>query len=352
MNGLIQDCAKLTCQHLRKAAENNEELDIKQFFGHYALDVIGRCAFGTKLDSHTDQSDEFVTKARRAFTADISPVILIIIALTSTFPSLFKVFGTKFLPKEVFLYFKNISIDIVKSRKEAGIRHQDFLQLMVDAQESGLKEASSDCGQDMEDSLYNLGSEHKFETTTNTKSLTQDEALAQCVLFFLAGQETTSSTIAFAVYQLAVRSDIQERLRQEVDDCFAKHGPEPSLDVISKLKYLHCVVSETLRMYPPALRADRTAIEDYVMTDTGIRLPKGCVVGILIYAMHHDPQNFPDPSKFSDENVGFIRPYSYLPFGAGPRNCVGMRFALQMVKLCLVHAVHSVQFVRTPNTPV
>uniref|UniRef100_V5GHK0 Putative cytochrome n=2 Tax=Ixodes ricinus TaxID=34613 RepID=V5GHK0_IXORI len=357
MNGLIQDCAKLTCEHLHKAAENNEDLDVKQFFGHYTLDVIARCAFGTKLDSHTNQTDEFVTKARKAFATQINAYVVFLFFLMSLFPRLFKVFGTKVFPGEIFHYFKNTCASIIKKRKEANIRHQDFLQLMVDAQESGIAEVGSDGGQDMENSLYNLGSEHKSDTSFVTKSLTEDEALAQCVLFFTAGLETTSTTIAFAVYQLAVCPDIQDRLRQEVNDCFAKHGPEPSLDAVSKLKYLHCVVSETLRMYPPQLRVDRTATQDYVMEGTGIRLPKGSVVGIPVYALHHDPLNFPDPSKFdperfSDENVGSIRPYSYLPFGAGPRNCVGMRFAIQMVKLCLVHAVHNVRFVRTTKTPV
>lgn len=357
MNGLIQDCAKLTCEHLHKAAENKEELDIKQFFGHYTLDVIGRCAFGTKVDSHTNQTNEFVTKARKAFTTTINPLLLVIIVLANLFPSLFKVLSPKFFPTEIFLYFKDICVSIIKKRKEANIRPQDFLQLMVDAQESGIAEIGSDGVQDMENSLYNLGSEQKSETSFITKSLTQDEALSQCVLFFTAGFETTSTTIAFAVYQLALCPDIQDRLRQEVDDCFAKHGPEPSLDAVSKLEYLHCVVSETLRMYPPAPRVDRTTTKDYVLEGTGIRLFKGCVVGIPVYAMHHDPQNFPDPFKFdperfSNENMGFIRPYTYLPFGAGPRNCVGMRFAIQMVKLCLAHAVHNVRFVRTAKTQV
>ncbi|CAN7997123.1 unnamed protein product [Ixodes pacificus] len=326
------------------------------------MDVIARCAFGTKLDSHTNQTDEFVTKARKAFATKINAYVVFLFFLMSLFPRLFKVFGTKVFPGEIFHYFKNTCASIIKKRKEANIRHQDFLQLMVDAQESGIAEVSSDGVQDMENSLYNLGSEQKSETSFVTKSLTEDEALAQCVLFIAAGLETTSTTIAFAVYQLAVCPGIQDRLRQEIDDCFAKHGPEPSLDAVSKLKYLHCVVSETLRMYPPQLRVDRTATRDYVMEGTGIRLPKGSVVGIPVYALHHDPLNFPDPSdalscwptvrRFSDENVGSIRPYSYLPFGAGPRNCVGMRFAIQMVKLCVAHAVHNVRFVRTAKTPV
>uniref|UniRef100_V5H8T9 Putative cytochrome n=1 Tax=Ixodes ricinus TaxID=34613 RepID=V5H8T9_IXORI len=151
--------------------------------------------------------------------------------------------------------------------------------------------------------------------------------MAQCVLFFLAGQDTTSSVISFTLYLLAIHPEIQAKLREEVDDCFKKHGPEPSLDVISKLRYLHGVVSESLRMFPPATRLERSALNDYVLGDTGIKVPKGCMVVVPVYSMHHDPDNFPDPTtfdpeRFSDENIDSIRPYTYLPFGAGPRNCI------------------------------
>ncbi|KAH9368251.1 hypothetical protein HPB48_011571 [Haemaphysalis longicornis] len=232
------------------------------FFGHYALDVIARCAFGTQLDSHTDATNQFVTKARVA----ISP----------------------------------------KMTWKLAIGH---------------------------------------------------EAMAQCILFFLAGLDTTSTTLTFATYLLAVHPDAQERLRREVDDCIATHGPEPNLDVISKLKYLHCVVSETLRLYPPATRIERVANKDYVIGDTSVKLPKGCVAIVPVYSMHRDPEFFPDPDsfnpdRFSDENMESIKPYSYLPFGAGPRNCIGMRLAIQTVKLCLLHCIHNVQFVRTENTQV
>ncbi|XP_049271898.1 cytochrome P450 3A19-like [Rhipicephalus sanguineus] len=169
--------------------------------------------------------------------------------------------------------------------------------------------------------------------------------MAQCVIFFLSGQEAVSTTITFAAYQLALNSVIQENLRKEVDECIAANGPEPSLEVISKLKYLHCVVSETLRILPSASRLERCGYNDYVLGNTGIKLPKGCTVFIPVYAMHHDPEFFPDPEsfkpeRFSEENVGSIRPYTYLPFGAGPRNCIGSRFFLQTIRLCLFHSVN------------
>lgn len=353
MNEMIQACAEITSEHLKNAAQQKKDIDIKQFYSHYALDVIARCAFGTKLDSHTDATNEFVTKARKAFSGGITLPLVLFFLL----PGLMKALRIKPLNSDAFEYFKDVSQSIIEKRKQKQCRQEDFLQLMMDAREGALQEsAESNPGKESSE-IFNLDSEIKNDIACVSKALSEDEALAQCVLFFLAGQDTTSSVISFAVYSLALNPEVQAKLRKEVDECFATHGKEPSLDAISKLPYLHCVVSETLRMYPPAPRLERSALEDYILGDSGIRVPKGCVVGVPVYAMHYDPEFFPnpekfDPDRFSEENVGSIRPYTYLPFGAGPRNCIGMRFALQAVKLSLLHSVHSVQFVPTEKTDV
>ncbi|KAL1480456.1 hypothetical protein MTO96_051014 [Rhipicephalus appendiculatus] len=352
MNALIQDCARITCEHLREVAERKEDIDVKRFFGHYSLDVIARCAFGTRLDSHTDATNEFVMQANKAFSARISLRFLIAVL----FPGLVKFFSFKTATGDEFEYFRNVCQRIINERRQSGYRQDDFLQLMMDAQDGSLA-ASDDGLAEPDDKLFDIGSDTKLTSPTSSKRLSELEAMAQCVLFFLAGQETTSSTIAFTAYLLALNPDVQEKLRKEVDDCIEANGPEPSLDVISKLKYLHCVVSEALRLFPPATRLERSGYEDYVLGDTGIKLPKECSILIPVYAMHHDPEMFPDPEsfkpeRFSDENVESIEPYTYLPFGAGPRNCIGMRFALQSVKLCLFHSLHSVQFIRTGRTKV
>lgn len=352
MHALIQDCAKVTCQHLRNAAERAGDIDVKQFYGHYALDVIARCAFATKLNSHTDTTNKFVTEARKAFSVNVTPKLL----LAVLFPGLARALRIKILNDDSFLYFKKVSQEIIGNRQAHSQFHEDFLQLMMDAQRGSLQ-TSTEGSAETENMLFDMGSEDKSNATFCAKGMSEDEALAQCVLFFLAGQDTTSSTVAFATYLLAVHPDAQDKLRREADECFATHGPEPSLDVVSKLEYLHCVVSETLRLYPPGVRIERAACEDYVLGETGIKIPKGCIVGIPVYAMHRDPEFFSDPDafkpeRFSKDNVGSIRPYTYLPFGAGPRNCIGMRLALQAVKLCLLHSVHNVEFVRADKTQV
>ncbi|KAM7286395.1 putative ece1 protein [Ixodes scapularis] len=238
------------------------------------------------------------------------------------------------------------------------LRQEDFLQLMMDAQD-GVLEAAAESTLSANEKLFNLDSEIKVDTSFvgGVKALTEEEAMAQCVLFFAAGQDTTSSVLAFTLYLLAIHPEVQAKLREQADECFKQHGPDPSLDVVSKLKYLHGVVSESLRMFPPGPRLERSSPTDYVLGDTGIKIPKDCPIAVPVYAMHHDPEYFPDPSKFdpdrfSEENIDNIRPYTYLPFGAGPRNCIGMRFALETVKLSLLHSVHSVEFVRTNNTKV
>ncbi|XP_029832599.2 cytochrome P450 3A8 [Ixodes scapularis] len=354
MNSLIADCARKTAEHLKVAAEKEGELDIKQFYGNYALDVIARCAFATRLDSHTQETDEFVTKARQAFSFTITlPLILLFL-----FPGVFKLFKLKVFNADIFLYFKNVCLRIIESRKEKKSRQEDFLQLMMDAQDGSIA-TTVETVQSTEEKLFNLDSEIKTDTSFlgGVKALTEDEAMAQCLLFFIGGQDTTSFVISYTVYLLALHPEIQAKLREEADECFKQHGPDPSLDVVSKLKYLHGVVSESLRMFPPQVRIERSALNDYVLGDTGIKVPKGCVVVVPVYSMHHDPEYFPDPrtfdpNRFSDENIDSIRPYTYLPFGAGPRNCIGMRFALEAVKLSLLHSVHSVEFVPTKNTKV
>ncbi|KAH6922081.1 hypothetical protein HPB50_008904 [Hyalomma asiaticum] len=363
MHALIQDCARITCQHLKEAAERKEDIDVKRFFGHYSLDVIARCAFGTRLDSHTDATNEFVTQASKAFSARISWRLLIAVL----FPGLVKLFSFKVTRGDGFEYFKRVCQRIITERRQGGHRHEDFLQLMMDAQDGSL--AFSDDGLvEPEDKLFDVGSETKLASPSSTKRLSEIEAMAQCVLFFLAGQETTSSTVAFAAYLLALNPDVQEKLRKEVDDCIEANASTfptlynfPLCIILFWNDYNRRRVTRLLAIHVSKL--ERSGYHDYVLGDTGIKLPKECSILIPVYSMHHDPELFPDPESFkperqvpihtfSDENVDSIQPYTYLPFGAGPRNCIGMRLALQSVKLCLLHSVRSVRFVRTGKTKV
>lgn len=121
------------------------------------------------------------------------------------------------------------------------------------------------------------------------------------------------------------------------------------------MKYMDMVVDEALRMYPPLTRIDREASVDYEYE--GIKIKKGQAVVVPIYSLHHDPELYADPEefipeRFSDENKKSRETVAFLPFGTGPRNCIGMRFALVEVKLLLATILAKHRFFTFKKTPV
>jgi cytochrome P450 len=172
----------------------------------------------------------------------------------------------------------------------------------------------------------------------------------------IAGYETTATTLSFCSYELALNPECQEKLFEEINSAIDSNE-EISYETLAKLPYLDSVISETLRLYPPIIKLEREAMTDYKLGDTGITLFKGQVVEIPVYPIHHseeyypNPENF-NPSRFMPENRDQIIPYTYLPFGAGPRNCIGMKFALMEAKLCLAHIVRRYKFIRSAKTEV
>jgi len=161
-----------------------------------------------------------------------------------------------------------------------------------------------------------------------------------------------------AIYELAMNADVQERLFKSLFD-ETKNLNQSSSDyfdhVVNKAIYLDAFLKETLRKYPPL-----NVIHRRVKTDgyklNGLSLPKDTIIEISSYAVHHNPEYYPNPDqflpeRFLPENKHKLIPYSYLPFSDGPRACVGMRFALQEMKLCIAKLVLRYRFAPTDGTP-
>ncbi len=124
---------------------------------------------------------------------------------------------------------------------------------------------------------------------------------------------------------------------------FTQKSSADSYEVMHALKYMDAVIDETLRLYPTVIFLKRVSSADYELKGTGITIKKDHVVHIPTYAIHRDPDNFVDPDVFRPErfladNITH-NPYAYLPFSAGPRNCLGMRLAQLKIKLALVNLV-------------
>ncbi|OBS75727.1 hypothetical protein A6R68_17822, partial [Neotoma lepida] len=166
---------------------------------------------------------------------------------------------------------------------------------------------------------------------------------AQTIIFIFAGYDATSTSICFMMYELATHPDVQKKLQDEIDGALPNKAPV-TYDALMDMEYLDMMVNETLRLYPIAIRLERVSKKDVEIN--GVFIPKGTIVMVPTYPLHRDPKYWPEPEeflpeRFSKENKGSIGPYVYLPFGNGPRNCIGMRFALISMKLAVIRVLQN-----------
>ncbi|KAL1474400.1 hypothetical protein MTO96_038000, partial [Rhipicephalus appendiculatus] len=163
MNGIIHDCARELRQNsLVGLAEGGRDLHPKEFFGHYALDVITRCVLGARLGSHTAQADEFVAKSQAAFSVKPNPALVIFFYIWTLFPFMTTLLRLQVFIPETFTFLKNFCVNVIEKRKLSSEKHQDFLQLMVDAQDVRMP---AEGPLDSEEMLYSPGAVQAVEST-------------------------------------------------------------------------------------------------------------------------------------------------------------------------------------------
>ncbi|XP_064367130.1 cytochrome P450 4V2 isoform X2 [Dromaius novaehollandiae] len=156
--------------------------------------------------------------------------------------------------------------------------------------------------------------------------------------FMFEGHDTTAAAINWVLYLLGHNPEAQKKVHRELDEVFGNSERPVTMEDLKQLWYLECVVKEALRLFPSVPLFARTLREDCYIK--GYRIPKGASVLIATYALHRDPEIFPDPEEFRPErflpeNCRGRHPYAYVPFSAGPRNCIGQRFAQMEEKTLL-----------------
>uniref|UniRef100_A0A8C4VWJ3 Uncharacterized protein n=1 Tax=Gopherus evgoodei TaxID=1825980 RepID=A0A8C4VWJ3_9SAUR len=305
-------------------------------FGAYSLDVVASTSFSVNIDSMNNPNDPLVTYIKKYLSFNFfNPLLLSVVMFPFLAPVLNKM-NVSLFPSGFLDFFLNIIQGIKKERQknDHSVR-VDFLQLMVDSQ-------SSD------------GSSEPNEKTHSYKALSDKEIMAQALVFILAGYETTSSTLNFLSYNLATHPDVQQRLQEEIDATLPNKAA-PTYDAIPQMEYLDMVVNETLRLFPVGGRIERVCKKSIEIN--GVTIPKGTVAMIPAYVLHQDPEYWPEPEefrpeRFSKENRESTDPYIFLPFGAGPRNCIGMRFALLSLKVAMIVLLQRFSFRTCKDTSV
>lgn len=317
----VVDVCNRFIEVMSAAVESNFSVEVKEILARYTTDVIGTCAFGIECNSLKDSKTEFYTRGNQMFTDHRHGQI--VEAAIFMYPKLARFLRMKYNPEHVSEFFLEVVRENVDYREKNNIKRNDFFNLLLEIK--------------------------------NTSSITIDELAAQCFVFFLAGFETSSSTMGFCLYELAFNQDVQEKLRAEIQEGLLKNNGELTYESMKEMKYLEQVVKETLRKYAILPNLVRMANEDYRVPDSDFVLEKGISVVIPVDAIMKDPEIYPDPEKFdperfTPENIQSRHQMAWLPFGDGPRNCIGLRFGKMQTYIGLVALLSKFKFSVTEET--
>ncbi|XP_053669096.1 probable cytochrome P450 9f2 [Anopheles marshallii] len=360
---LIVECStnmvKYYKEEIHKSGVKSREHEMKDVFTRFANDVIATCAFGIKVDSLKNADNDFYVNGKKmlAFNRPYAMIKLIGLRLV---PKLMNWLDLDLFDREQRNYFTEIIRDTLKTREAHAIVRPDMVNLLMQARKGALKQ-QREVEERNEVKGFATVEEADMEQTSKSLQMTELEMVVQCLIFFLAGFDTVSTCLTFLAYELSINKDVQDKLYEEIRATSKSlDGKSLTYDALQGMQYMDMVVSEALRMWSPAPSTDRLCVRDYVVDD-GDRLKftidKGTAIFIPIAGLHHDPQYYPNPSKFdperfSEENRDKIDPNAYLPFGIGPRNCIGSRFALMEVKAIIYYMLQEFSFEPTPNTQI
>ncbi|XP_077123270.1 thromboxane-A synthase isoform X2 [Ranitomeya variabilis] len=296
---LIHQGCDVLLSNLQTFADSGESCNVQRSYACYTMDIVASVAFGTNVDSQKDPDHPMVQNSKKfleLFTP-LKPLVL----LTLAFPSIMVPIARR-LPNrnrdKINDFFRKVMKDMMAQRDQqpAGERRQDFLQLLLDARTMAANVSVEHFDIVNQADLAAPVKEEPRKKTT--KTLSEDEILGQAFIFLIAGYETTSSLLSFTTYLLATHPESQERLLREVDE-FSENHDGADYNTVHDLPYMDLVISESLRMYPPAFRFAREAAAD--CTVMGCKIPAGTVLEIPIGCMQNDPRYWEQPERFRPE---------------------------------------------------
>ncbi|CAH1965690.1 unnamed protein product [Acanthoscelides obtectus] len=320
---LIASCTDELTKVLDETSLNNP-VDIKDIMSRFTTDVIGSCAFGIECNSLKDPNDDFRKNGRKVtdqldFEGTVRQFLPFFVP-----HSLLKLTNFHSQNRSISSFYNRMVKATVNYRKDNNVVRKDFMQLLI-------------------------------ELTEGEDPLNIDDIVAQCFLFFVAGFETSSSAISFACYELSLHPEIQQQVREEIELTLEKHGGKLTYEALMEMTYMDKVVYETLRKYPALQFLFRTCNKTYNIPDTDVTIDEGTKVIIPVLGIHYDPELYPDPDKFdperfSEENKATRPSFTWLPFGDGPRICIGSRFGLLQTKLGLCTLLRRFRFTLNKKT--
>jgi cytochrome P450 len=298
-----------------QAADSGEPLDTYHAFSRMTMNVVVKALFGA--DMSTDVADMVGHKMDYAVKHILASLI------TTALPKWMPVPGRE-RNADALNTMDKVIYEVIARRRSRGSSDNDLLGMLIDA-------VDSETGGRMTDAQL------------------RDEALA----LFMAGYETTSTTLAFACATIAERPDIAQALREEFDRVVGDQKPDASHIMRMPLSLL--VMQEVTRLYPATYFIARVCVKDDVID--GFRIPAGTPIGVMAYVINRHPEFWQEPAKFDpwrftpERSVG-RHPLAWISFGTGQRICIGKEFSLMESQVALARLMSRFEFETVPGRPV
>uniref|UniRef100_A0A2C9JYR0 Cytochrome P450 n=1 Tax=Biomphalaria glabrata TaxID=6526 RepID=A0A2C9JYR0_BIOGL len=306
----VEKNAKILLENLQHLQETGEDVELREISSCFTLDVIASTGFGLDINTLKDPKNKFAVEANKVMNGN--RIVFFVVWFLPALSGILAKLGFHMLPKKPMEYLVQVIDQIIEERKHDDKKNKvnDFIDLVMNAE--------TEAGQ------------------ASGKDLTRSEIHSQAIIFLFAGFDTIATALSFTLFHLAMHPECCEKVQSEVD---AKCGKDiPDYDKVQTLTYLDMCINESNRLTPPGIFINRQCVEDIDIQ--GVHFPKDMAVIIPTYAIQTDPKIFPepekfDPERFSSENKVNRHPMAFLPFGQGPRNCIGMRLALLELKIAL-----------------
>ncbi|KAG7299396.1 hypothetical protein JYU34_016343 [Plutella xylostella] len=297
------------------AASLQEEVDIRDLMARYTTDFIGACGFGIEADALNDEDSTFRRLGKRVFTVTKRDAFIVLVKLIM--PKLFK--NLPFLDPDIEKNSVALVKSIMEQRNYKPCGRNDFIDLLLE-----LKEKGKIIGESIEN--------RKSDGTPLAAELELDDLLmtAQVLVFFVAGFETSSSATSYTLNQIAFHPEVQKKCQDEIDTVLRKYDNKLCYDAVKEMQYLDMTFKEGMRLFPSLGFLIRKSEKQYTFEDIGLTIDAGIPIMIPLQALHNDEKYFENPEQFMPErfhpkNADDLKKHVYLPFGVGPRACIGER---------------------------
>uniref|UniRef100_A0A1B6H3K8 Cytochrome P450 n=1 Tax=Cuerna arida TaxID=1464854 RepID=A0A1B6H3K8_9HEMI len=341
---LVKKCSDTLRNFIEENTAPNNVIDVKEILSRYTTSVFGKCAFGVEIDALSNKDSQLYKMGRMGMNFDFK--VLLKIYMSYTFPIFTILHCFDLYDSKIKNFVINLVQSTIKQREQSDVNRCDFLDILTKLEKNQclLRNGNSTYMEDLPNHIKNKG-------------LTIEQITSETFLFFTAGLEITSNTMLFCLYELACNKKIQEKLHQEVLIVLSRHDNIISYQALQDMTYLDQIINETMRRYPPFPFLTRVCTNKYKIPGSTFEMDQGVSIVIPTYSIHHDPNYFPDPFKFDPDRFDAQHSkgrhsFVYLPFGEGPRMCIGLHFGLMKVKTAVATLVLDYEISPTPDTEV